>query len=82
MAQRYFAAALKAKPNSSRAEYGLAQTLFETKNEKESFAHFVKACSADPSTVDAFYEAGGKLKQKGNYLLGEKFVQAAANCKK
>lgn len=77
---RYFSAALAADSHSGRAQFGLAQSLFESGDEKGSFEHFMKACAADPTTVETFLEAGGRLKQKGNYQLGEKFVNSANTC--
>jgi len=81
VALRYFQAAVKADAHSARAHFGLAQSMFETGQEKESLPHFVFACKVDPSTVDIFLSEGGKLKQKGNSTLGDKFVQAAYACK-
>jgi tetratricopeptide (TPR) repeat protein len=81
VSQRYFATALSADPKSGRSQFGLAQSLFESGDEKGSYEHFMKACAADPSTVDTFLAAGGRLKQKGNYQLGDKFVTSATSCK-
>lgn len=81
VAGRYFQAAVKASPNSSRAHFGLAQSMFESGQEVGSLPHFIKACAADVTTVETFLAAGGKLKQKGNQALGEKFVSSAYNCK-
>ena len=81
VASRYFSAAVKSEPKSSRAHFGYAQALFESGQEKESLEHFIFACKADSTTVDIFLAAGGKLKQKGNTTLGDKFVQSAYGCK-
>ena len=81
VAARYFAAAVKADPKSSRAHFGLAQGMFESGEEKDSLEHFIFACKTDMTTIDTFLAAGGKLKQKGNTALGDKFVSSAYGCK-
>jgi tetratricopeptide (TPR) repeat protein len=81
VAARYFEAAVKADPTAKRSQFGLAQSLFESGDEKGSYDHFVKACDSDPVAVEVFLAAGGRLKQKGNSALGEKFVHSAYNCK-
>jgi tetratricopeptide (TPR) repeat protein len=81
VALRYFRAAVKSDAQSARAHFGLAQSMFESGQEKESLPHFVFACKTDPATIDIFLSEGGKLKQKGNTALGEKFVQAAYACR-
>jgi predicted Zn-dependent protease len=81
VATRYFAAAVKADPKSSRGHFGLAQGLFESGQEKDSLEHFIFACKTDVTTVDTFLAAGGRLKQKGNMALGDKFVSTAYTCK-
>lgn len=81
VARRYFAAATKADPNSSRAHFGLAQAMFESGEEQSSYEHFLFACKHDPKSIDKFLEAGGRLKQKGQQSLGDKFVSSAYGCK-
>lgn len=81
VAARYFQTAVNADPKSSRAHFGLAQAIFESNQEAASLEHFTKACAADPTTLDTFLAAGGRLKQKGNTQLGEKFIHAAYTCK-
>lgn len=81
VAARYFQAATKADPKSGRAHFGLAQSMFESADEIGSLPHFIFACADDPKTVDTFLAAGGRLKQKGNTALGEKFVHSAYTCK-
>ena len=77
---RYFETALAAK-NTPRNHYGLAQALFESGEEARALPHFVEACKSDATTVDTFMAAGGRLKQKGNYSLGTKFIQSASSCR-
>lgn len=81
VASRYFKAAVKAKPDSGRAQFGLARALFESGQEKEALEHFIKACKADHETVETFLSSGGRLKQKGNTELGSKYTQAAYSCR-
>jgi tetratricopeptide (TPR) repeat protein len=77
VASRYFGAAVKLQPTSGRAQFGLAQALFESGSEQASLDHFIKACQADRTTSEVFLAAGGRLKQKSNYKLGEEFVRKA-----
>lgn len=79
---RYHQAALAADPKSGRAQFGLAQALFESGEEKASLEYFIKACEDDQTTVEVFLAAGGKLKQKGEQKLGELFIQKANSCHK
>ena len=83
VAGRYFTAALAADAKSSRAEFGLAQAMFENGDQQGSLDHYVKACaSGEQAMIDNFLAAGGKLKQSGNYKLGEQFVAKANVCRK
>lgn len=81
VASRYFKAAIRAKADSGRAQFGLAQALFEQGDHENALEPFSKACRWDMSTVDAFFAAAGRLKQSGNAALGAKFQQAANLCK-
>lgn len=84
VAARYYEAATKADPNSSRATFGLAKALFESGREDEALASFVKACKADASTMEAFWAATGRIKQKSgdkNVALGKKYQAAANTCR-
>ena len=82
VASRYFLTATQADPKSSRSHFGLAQSEFELGDEKNAYEHFMLACASDASVIDTFLAAGGRLKQKGNTELGEKFVHSAYNCHK
>ncbi len=82
VAARYFQAAVKALPSSGRAEFGLARSMFESGDEQNSLAHFIKACESDATSIDTFLTAGGRLKLKGNQQLGELFVRKANTCRK
>lgn len=77
VASRYFGAAVKLAPGSGRAQFGLAQALYESGSEQASLEHFIKACQSDRTTSEVFLAAGGRLKQKSNYKLGEEFVRKA-----
>lgn len=77
---RYFDAAVNAKPDSIRAHFGLAQALFESGQEAASLEHYIKACKGDASSVDAFYAATGKLKQR-SHALAPKFQSHANSCR-
>lgn len=82
VATRYFEAALKAKPDSGRAHFGLAQSLFEQGKEAQALDHFIKACKADASTSETFHAYAGRLKQKGeNRELTSKYSQGAGSCR-
>lgn len=81
VAARYFQVAATLDPKSGRAQFGLAQALFESGRETEALEPFIKACKADRFTVDTFLAAGGRLKQAGKAELGSKYVQAASNCR-
>ncbi len=81
VATRYFQTAVKAMPDSGRAQFGLAQSLYESGREKEALDHFIKACKLEPSSIDTFLSSGSRLKQTGKTELGNKFVQAANTCR-
>lgn len=81
VAARYFKAAAKAKPGSGRAQFGLAQSLYEAGQHEEALEHFIAACKADRETVETFLSSGARLKQRGNTELGGKYTQAAYACK-
>ena len=83
VAARYFTAAVAADAKSNRAEFGLAQAMYESGDPLGSLNHYIKACAAgEQAVIDNFLAAGGKLKQSGNYKLGEQFVQKANTCRK
>jgi tetratricopeptide (TPR) repeat protein len=81
VAARYFQTAVNIDPASGRAQFGLAQALFEAGKEKEALDHFVKACAANKATVDTFLSCGSRLKQRGDTELSTKYTQAAYLCK-
>ncbi len=81
VATRYYLTAVKAMPDSSRAQFGLAQALFESGRHQEALDHFTKACKLDRTTVETFLSSGGRLKQTGQPELGNKYVQAANTCR-
>jgi tetratricopeptide (TPR) repeat protein len=78
---RYFKAAVKAKPESGRAQFGLAQSLYEGGQHAEALEHFIKACKASHETVETFLSSGARLKQRGNPELGAKYTAAANSCR-
>jgi predicted Zn-dependent protease len=80
VAARYFDAAVAAKPESTRAHYGLAQAQFESGQEGAALEHYIKACKGDASTVEAFFAATGKLKLRGD-KLAPKYLSAANSCR-
>jgi predicted Zn-dependent protease len=81
VAARYFRAAVTAKPDSSRAQFGLAQSLFEQGQEAEALDFFIKACKSDPNTNEVFHTFAGRMKQTKNTTLAAKYVQNANNCR-
>lgn len=81
VATRYFQAAVRAKADSGRAQYGLAQSLFESGREVEALDPFIKACKLEPQSLDTFLTSGSKLKQSGKADLGHKYMQFANTCR-
>jgi tetratricopeptide (TPR) repeat protein len=81
VAARYFRTAVKAKPDSSRAQFGLAQSLFEQGQEAEALDYFVKACKADGSTNEVFHTYAGRMKLTKNSALAKQYVQQANTCR-
>ncbi len=81
VATRYFQAAVDSKPDSGRAHFGLAQSLFEQGNPEKALAHFIKACKSDPETVDTFHAYSGRMKQTKNSAMAAKYAQAANSCR-
>ncbi len=81
VSSRYFKAAVKAKSDSARSHFGLAQSLYESGNEAQALNHFIAACKGDPTVGDTFHTAASRLKQKGNKELGSKYSVAAHNCR-
>ncbi len=77
---RYFGQAVKADPESSRSQFGYAQSLFESGQEKEALPVFQKACTMDPKNVtEVFFTASSRLRNKGNPLGGQ-YKEAANLC--
>jgi tetratricopeptide (TPR) repeat protein len=80
VAVRYYGQALRADPNSERATFGYAQSLFDSGREKEALDYFRKACRMDPTTVvEPFFAASSKLRQKEN-PLAQSYKEAASAC--
>jgi len=77
---RYFGQAVKADPNSARATFGYAQSLFEAGQEKEALPVYKKACKMDPATVvEPFFAAASRLRQKGSPLASA-YKEGASGC--
>lgn len=81
VAARYFAKALKAKPDSVRSLIGNAQAELQNGNFNVSYDMFFKACTLDPKTVAVFQEATATLRQKGNETWVRKFNQGGFACR-
>lgn len=81
VAARYFDAAVAAKPDSTRAHFGLAQSQFESGQEAAALEHYIKACKGDATTQEAFHAATGKLKLRGDSNLAPKYLSAANSCR-
>ena len=81
VATRYFQAAVKADPNSTRSAYGLAQALFESGQEVNALEYFIKTCKSETNSIETFLAAGGRLKMKGDTQLANKYISAANTCK-
>ncbi len=81
VAARYFQSAAKASPASGRAQFGLAQALFESGDEQGALEPFIKACKYDAATLDTFLAATGRLKQKTNSALTAQYVKASNTCR-
>lgn len=81
VAARYYRNAVTAKPDSGRAQFGLAQALFEQGQEAEALEYFIKACKTDPVTNEIFHTYAGRMKQTKKMELTAKYVQSANNCR-
>lgn len=81
VAARYFKAAVATNPQSSRAQFGLAKALFEAGDEAQALDPYIQACKLDPKTVEPFLAATGRLKQKSNSELTQKYIKAANTCR-
>ena len=78
---RFFGEAVKADPNSSRAEFGYAQALYESGQESKALPFWAKACRLDPVTVtELFFTAGSKLRARGQDALAESYKETAFGC--
>ena len=81
VAARYFQAAVKARPASPRAQFGLANALFESGNEAAALEPFTQACKLDIKNLEAFMAATGRMKQKGSSELTQKYIRASNTCR-
>lgn len=78
---RYFEAAVAAKSDSGRAQFGLAKALFESGSEEKALKHFTEACKLDGSSLETFMAATGRMKQKGNSQLTQEYIRASNTCR-
>ncbi len=81
VAARYFQVAVKAKPTSGRAQFGLAKSLFENNQDEAALEPFIQACKLEPNALEVFMGATGRMKQKGNGELTQKYIRAANTCR-
>ncbi len=81
VAARYFKVAVTAKPLSGRAQFGLAKALFESGAEEAALEPFIQACKLEPSSLETFMAATGRMKQKGNSELAQKFIKGSNTCR-
>ena len=77
----YFKQAVDIKKNSAEARLGLAQSLFHTGKEKQSYKHFLKACLLDKQKMLWFFkQAKSILNQKNKFKLGTTFQRGITRC--
>ena len=77
----YFKKAVSQQPNSAEGRLGLAQSLFHTRKEKESYKHFLKACMLNKSQMLwAFKQAKSILNQKNKFKLASSFNRGITRC--
>ena len=77
----YFKQAVNIKKNSAEARLGLAQSLFYTGKEKQSYKHFLKACLLDKQKMLWFFkQAKSILNQKNKFKLGTSFQKGITRC--
>jgi|GEM_PF-1319544 len=81
VAARYFQVAVTAKPQSGRAQFGLARSLFESGSEEKALEPFIQACKLEPNSLETFMAATGRMKQKGNSELTQKYIKASNTCR-
>ena len=80
-ARPYFKNSAKIEPNSAQVQLGLAQSLFHSGKEKESYTHFFKACMLDkPQMLWAFKQAKSILNQKSKFKLASSFERGITKC--
>lgn len=80
VASRYFKAAVKASPSSTRAQYGLAQSLVGSGQEEAALEPFSKSCK-ESGAYDTLMLTIGRLKQSGRKALVSKFQKVATACR-
>ena len=67
--------------DSAPAQLGLAQSLFHTEREKQSYKLFLKACMLDkPKMLWFFKQAKSILNQKGRFALASGFDKGITKC--
>ncbi len=81
VAARYFQIAVRAKPQSGRAQFGLAKALFESGQEQAALEPFIQACKLEANSLETFMGATGRMKQKGMSELTQKYVRASNTCR-
>ena len=77
----YFEKVARWKPSSAPAQLGLAQALFHTGQEQQSYKWFFKACMLDkPKMLWAFKQAKSILNQKSQFNLASTFDKGITQC--
>ena len=81
LALPYFKRATRLEPDLAPAQLGLAQALFHTGKEKQSYKLFLKACMLDkPKMLWAFKQAKSILNQKSRFALASVFDKGITKC--
>ena len=80
-ARPYFQNAVSSAPQSAQVQLGLAQALFHTGKEDQSYKHFLKACMLNkPKMLWAFKQAKSILNQKSKFKLATSFENGITKC--
>ena len=80
-ARLYFQNAVSSAPQSAQVQLGLAQALFHTGKEDQSYKHFLKACMLNkPKMLWAFKQAKSILNQKSKFKLATSFENGITKC--
>ena len=81
LALPHFKKAVQWEPDSAPAQLGLAQALFHTGQEKQSYKVFLQACMLDkPKMLWFFKQAKSILNQKGQFDLASVFDKGITQC--